>query len=73
MAAVIREFEEIIKSKKKHRLVYQQGKIFEKLKQNAKFIEMVKQFRVSKSTITFKIKIVKLIDKHTKIKNSSLS
>ena len=34
---------------------------------------MVKQFGVSKSTIIFKINIVKLIDKHPKIKNSSLS
>ena len=34
---------------------------------------MVKQFGVSKSTITFKIKIVKLINKYPKVKNSSLS
>ena len=34
---------------------------------------MVKQFGVSKSTIIFKINIVKLIDKHSKIKNSLLS
>ena len=34
---------------------------------------MVKQFGVSKSTIIFKINIVKLIDKHPKIKISSLS
>ena len=30
---------------------------------------MVKQFGVSKSTITFKINIVKLIEKHPMIKN----
>ena len=32
---------------------------------------MIKQFRASKSTIIFKISIVKLIDKHSKIKDFS--
>ena len=54
-------------------LAYQQEIVFNKLKGNAKFIEMVKQFVASKSTITFKINIVKRINKHSKIKNSSLS
>ena len=34
---------------------------------------MVKQFGVSKSTTIFKINIVKFINKHAKIMNSSLS
>ena len=74
-AAVIREFEEIIKSKKKNIVwsAYQQGKVFKKFKENAKFIDVVKQFGVSKSTIIFKINILKLIDKHPKIKNTLLS
>ena len=54
-------------------LAYQQGKIFEKFKENAKPIGMVRQLNYSKSTITFKINIVKLINKHPKVKNSSLS
>ena len=33
---------------------------------------MVKQFGYSKSTITFKINTVKLINKYPKVKNSSL-
>ena len=74
-AAVIREFEEIIKSKERNIvwLGYQQRKVFEKFKENAKFIEMVNQSGVSKSTIIFKIYIVRLIDKYAKIKNSWLS
>ena len=74
-AAVIREFEEIIKSKKGNItwLAHQQGIVFEILKENAKFIEMVKQFGVSKSTIILKINIANLINKRPKIKNSSLS
>ena len=54
-------------------LAYKQGKVFKKFKENRKFIEMVKQFGVSKSTIIFKINIVKLINKHHKIRNSSHS
>ena len=41
-----------------------------KIKENAKFI--LDQFGYSKSTIIFKINIVKLINKHPKIKNYSL-
>ena len=61
----------------KHRniiwLAYQQGKVFEKFKENAKFIKMLKQFGISKFTIIFKINMVQLINKQPKIKNSSLS
>ena len=32
-------------------LAYQQGKVFEKFKENAKFIKMLKQFGISKFTI----------------------
>ena len=54
-------------------LAYQQGKVFEKFKENAKFIKMLKQFGISKFTIIFKINMVQLINKQPKIKNSSLS
>ena len=74
-AKIIREFEQMIKSKNKNIiwLGYQQGKVFEQFKENAKFIEMVRQFGYSKFTIIFKITIVKRINKHPKINNSSLS
>ena len=54
-------------------LTYQQDRFFEKFKEIAKSIEIVRQFCYSKSTIIFKINIVKLINKHPKIKNPSLS
>ena len=54
-------------------MAHQQGKVFEKCKENTKFIEMVKRFRYRKSTITFKTNIVKLINKQPKIKTYSLS
>ena len=54
-------------------LAYQQSKVFEKFKENAKFIKMLKQFGISKFTIIFKMNMVQLINKQPKIKNSSLS
>ena len=62
-AAVIRQFKEIIKSKKRNIawLAYQQGSVFEKFKENSKFIEMVKQFGVSEPVIIFKINIICLL------------
>ena len=65
-AAIIREFGEIIQIKKTNiiRITYQQGKVFRRFKQREKFIEMVKKFNVNKSTVTFQITVLKLIDKY---------
>ena len=76
VAKVIHEFEEIIKNKKSDIvwLAYYQGKIFQKFKSKERFVnDMVTKFKVSKSTIVFKIALCKLIDEYPKIKNSSLS
>ena len=54
-------------------LAYQQGQIFEKFKMNDNFINMVKEFNISKSTILFKIFIVQFINRYTRMKKSSLS
>ena len=75
-AKVVHEFEEIIKNKKSDIawLAYYQGKIFQKFKSKERFVnDMVTKFKVSKSTIVFKIALCKLIDEYPKIKNSSLS
>ena len=74
-AKVIHEFEEIIKNKKSDIvwLAYYQGKIFQKFKSKERFVnDMVTKFKVSKSTIVFKIALWRLIDKYPKTKNSSL-
>ena len=42
---------------------YEQGGIFKKSKEDTKFKNLVEQFRINKSTIIFKINIVKLVDK----------
>ena len=76
VAKVIHEFEEIIKNKKSDIvwLAYYQGKIFQKFRSKERFVnDVVTKFKVSKSTIVFKIALSKLIDKYPKIKNSSLS
>ena len=75
-AKVSHEFEEIIKNKKSDIvwLAYYQGKIFQKFRSKERFVnDVVTKFKVSKSTIVFKIALCKLIDEYPKIKNSSLS
>lgn len=65
-AAIIREFGEIIQTKKTNiiRITYQQGKVFRRFKQREKFIEMIKKLNVNRSTVTFQITVLKLIDKY---------
>ena len=75
-AKAISKFEEIIKNKKSDIvwLAYYQGKIFQKFRSKERFVnDVVTKFKVSKSTILFKIALSRLIDKYPKIKNSSLS
>ena len=75
-AKVSHESEEIIKNKKSDIvwLAYYQGKIFQKFRSKERFVnDVVTKFKVSKSTIVFKIALCKLIDEYPKIKNSSLS
>ena len=75
-AKVIHEFEEIIKNKKSDIvwLAYYQGKIFQKFRSKERFVnDVATKFKVSKSTIVFKIALSKLIDEYPKIKKSSLS
>ena len=75
-AKVIHEFEEIIKNKKSDIvwLAYYQGKIFQKFRSKERFVnDVVTKFKVSKSTIVFKIALCRLIDEYPRIKNSSLS
>ena len=74
-AKVIHEFEEIIRNKRSDIvwLAYHQGKIFQKSRSKERFInDMVFKFKVSKSTIVFKIAFSRLIDDYPKIKESLL-
>ena len=73
-AEIVKEMEKVIKSNKCSILwlAYQQSKIFEKVKAYDKFINMVNQFGISKSTIVFKISIVRFLNNYPKIKKSLL-
>ena len=75
-AKVIQEFEEIIRNKKSDIVWpgYYLGKIFQKFRSKEQFVNnMVLKFKVSKSTIVFKIALSRLIDNYSEIEDSSLS
>ena len=74
-AKLVQEFEQIIKKKKSDIiwLTYHQEQISHKFKEKERFVSMVSQFGVSKSTIVFNIALFKLINNYPKITNSSLS
>ena len=63
-AKVIHKFEEIIKNKKSDiawLACYYQGKIFRKFRSKERFVnDVATKFKVSKSTIVFKIALSKL-------------
>ena len=74
-AAIIKQYEDIILAKKKNitSIAYQQGKVFKRFKEEEKFIKLVSEFKLHKSTIIFKINILNLIDKHPKLVKSSVT
>ena len=74
VAAIIKQYEDIIRIKKKNvSIAYHQRKVFKRFKDKEKFIRLVNEFKVRKSTIIFKINIVKLIDKHPTLMKSSVT
>ena len=72
---IIWECENIIKANKKKIIgfAYKQGKICEKFMEDPNLKNLVEQFGISKSTIIFKINIVKLVDKYKKMLTSSVT
>ena len=73
-AAIIKQYEDIIRTKKENiiSIAYHQGKVFKRFKDKEKFIKLVNEFKVHKSTIIFKINIFKLIGKYPKLMKSSI-
>ena len=72
---IIKECENMIKANKKNiiRIAYEQGKIFRKFKEDAKFKNLIEQFGINRTTIIFKINIVKLVDKYLEKLTSSVT
>ena len=50
-----------------------QGKVFKRFNEKEKFIKLVNEFKINKSTIIFKTNIFKLIDKHPKLMKLSVT
>ena len=73
-AAVIKQYEGIIRTKKKGiiSIAYHQGKVFKKFKDKKKFIKLVHEFKTHKTIMIFKMNIFKLIEKYPKLMKSSI-
>ena len=69
---IIQEYEGILLTKRKGiiSLPYCQGKVFKRFKKKETFMQMVSKLKIQTSTIIFKTKIFKLIDKHPKLMKS---
>ena len=72
---IIKECESIIRTNKKKIIgfAYEQGKIFKKFKEDTNFKNLVEEFGISKSTIIFKLNMVKLVDKYKQMLTSSVT
>ena len=72
---LIKKIQKIIKNKKNNilTLAYHQGVIFRKFKTNDRFISSVSECKISKTTINFKIDIVKFIDDYPQMRTSCIS
>ena len=73
-AAVIKQCEDIIRSKKKNiwSIAHHQRMVFKKFKDKEKFFKLVNEFTVPKSAIIFRVNIFKLCEKYSKLRKSSI-
>ena len=67
-AEIIKQYEDIIKTKKKGiiNVAYYQGQVFKKFKEKEKFTDLVTELGIHRNTIIFRIKVFKLCKKHPK-------
>ena len=73
-AKVIQEYENIIKTKKRGivSIAYHQGKVFKKFKDKEKFLKLINQLGIHKTTIIFNISVFKLCERYPKLLGSSI-
>ena len=73
-ADIIKWYEDIIKTKNKGiiNVAYHQGQVFKRFKEKEKFVKLVSELRIHKTTIIFRINIFKLCKKHPKLLKSSI-
>ena len=73
-AEIIRQYEDIIKMKKKGiiNVSFYQGQIFKRFKEKQKFAKLVNELGIQKTTIIFQINVFKLCKKYPKLLKSSI-
>ena len=73
-AEIIRQYEDIIKMKKKViiNVSFYQGQIFKRFKEKQKFAKLVNELGIQKTTIIFQINVFKLCKKYPKLLKSSI-
>ena len=73
-ADVVKQYEDIIRTKKKGfiNITFHQGNVFKRFKEKNKFITLVNQCTIHKTTRIFKINIYKLCEKYPKLLKSSV-
>ena len=74
-AELVKKIDRFIKSNKNNilMLAYQQGMAFQILKKTNSFVNAVKKFGISKTTINFKIDVVNFINQYPGMRKSSIS
>ena len=73
-AEIIKRYQDIIKIKNKGiiNVAYHQRQVFKKFKEKEKFVKLVSELRIHKTTTIFRINIFKLCKKHPKLLKSSI-
>ena len=73
-AEIIKRYEDIIKTKKKGIInaAFHQGQVFKRFKEKEKFDKLVSESGIHKTTIIFKINVLKLCKYYSKLLKSSI-
>ena len=71
---IIKWYEDIMKMKKKGiiSVAFHQRKVFERFKEKEKFVKIVRELGILKTTIVFKINVFKLCKEYSKLLKSSI-
>lgn len=72
---MVKEYEVVIRSRKKGTLkvAFRKGRILKHFKESEGFVEIIKKLCVSRSTVYFKINLLKILEKYLKLTKSLLS
>ena len=73
-ADIIKRYEDIIKTKNKGiiNVAYHQGQVFKRFKEKKKFAKLIGELGIHKTTIIFRINVLKLCKKFPKLLKSSI-